>query len=322
MSDLGTLLPDIWLLLIGFLLLYYAVTDGANLGVGMLSLFSRDERERGLHIGAIQGTWHNAQTWLVLLGGMLFGAFPLFYGLILSALYLPLLAMLVGLIFRGVAMEFREHSPRKAAWGALFGAGSAVAAIGQGAALGGLLSGSLETRGGQFVGSIWAWANPYGLLVCLGVVLGYAMLGANFLILKTEGRLQRLSFRWAWIASTLTLAVSLAVHTWTVLRYPHVADKWSGSPETLRVALFPVLAGITYGLYFLSLWRRRERAPLLWNTLLLVFSFVGLSVGFYPDMIPGLISSPLSIQEAAASPKTLSFMLAVVAILLPVILGS
>ena len=321
MAALGQHLPEIWLLLIGFLLLYYAVADGANLGVGILSLFARREEERGAMVATMEGTWHNAQTWLVLLGGMLFGAFPLFYGVILSALYLPLALMLLGLIFRGVALELRGHARNRDLWSVLFGMGSLLTALGQGASLGGLLGGTLEIRESRFVGGVWDWLSPYGLLVCAGVLFGYSMLGASYLILKTEGSVQRRAFRFAWAASLVTLLISVSVHSWTVTRYAGIARERGAASQGLVSVLFPFLAGIAYLLYLRSLKRKGERSPLLWNAAVVLFSFLGLSQEFYPQMIPHVVSSSVTVRAAAASPATLAFMLSVMAVVLPVILG-
>lgn len=312
-------LADIWLFLIGFFLLYYAITDGSDLGVGIISLFSREERERGMLMASLVNTWHGNQTWLLILGGMLFGAFPLFYAVVLSSLYVPILIMLLGLIFRGVSFEFHEHSHQKSLWGLSFSAGSLVATLGQGFALGGLLSG-LQIENGRFVGSVWGWVSPFSLVISVGVVVGYAMLGANYLIMKTEGALQSRSYRIALVTSLCTAVISVIVHVWTITRYPHILEKWSTLPDFFHVAAFPCLTVGAFAMLLRSLWRHREVAPLIWNALIILFSFIGLSVGMYPIMIPHVISPAITVSGAAASPKTLMFMLIVTAVLIPVIL--
>jgi cytochrome d ubiquinol oxidase subunit II len=313
-------LPLIWLFLIGFFLLYYAVMDGADLGVGMISLFSADEEERLMLMESIGTMWHSNQTWLVILGGMLFGAFPLFYALLLSSLYLPMVAMLAGLIFRGVAFEFRTHAKHQKLWSLSFGFGSLLTTVAQGFALGGLLSG-LQVENGRFAGSVWGWFNPFSLLVTLGVLSGYLMLGANFLLWKTEGALQGRSFRWSRAASLSTLFISIGVYVWITTRYPFMAEKWETFPEAFYTGFFPFLAALAFALYFLSLWKGRGSAPLVFNAAIVLFSFLGLSVGLYPYMIPNVIASPVTVKEAAASPLTLWTMLVVMLFLLPIILG-
>ena len=318
METLSLHLPKIWLSIIGFLLLYYVVTDGCDLGLGIISLCSGSDQDRKLLMDVISPVWHGNQTWLVVLGGMLFGAFPPFYSILLSALYLPMLGMIFGFILRGVAFEFRGHSRNKAWWILSFGMGSLISAIAQGFALGGLLGG-LRVQNGQFAGGVWDWLNPYAALIAAGVVCGYVMLGAHYAILKTQGRIQQRSFRYAMAASICTLIATIAVHFCTALRYPHVARKWNPIPELSLMPLFAVLAAASFVAVFYSLRKRYESAPLIFNIAIIVFSFTGLSLGFYPDMVPGGLATPVKVMDAAASPKTLFFMLVVTGILLPVI---
>jgi len=306
---------QIWFLIIGFFVLYYAVADGLGLGVGVISLFSRDEAKRGLMMASLQSNWQDNQTWLVLLGGMLFGAFPLFYSVALSAFYVPITMMLFGLIFRGLAFEFRGRSETPSRWSLSFGLGSLVTALCQGFTLGGIFYG-IPMDGLTFTGTIWSWFHPYSVVFTLGVVSGYAMLGANYLILKTDGEIQRSSVRVSSVAAFSTLVVSIVIYIWTIARHPYMARKWSAMPELFHVALFPALALVAFALYFRSL-GRSEAAPFRWNVILVFCSFTGISVGFYPYIIPNMVT----IQNAAvSSPRTLIFMLAAIAILLPVIL--
>jgi cytochrome d ubiquinol oxidase subunit II len=320
MSMIEMNLPLIWLFLIGFFLLYYAVMDGADLGIGMISLFSKDEEERLLLMESIGTLWHSNQTWLAILGGMLFGAFPVFYALLLSSLYIPMVAMLGGLIFRGVAFEFRTHARHRNLWSLSFALGSLLATLAQGFALGGLLSG-LDVVNGRFAGSLWGWFNPFSLVVALGVLFGYLMLGANYLSWKTEGPLQQWCFHWSKAASVITLIISIGVYLWTTSRYPSMARKWVSVPDLFTTGFFPLLAGAAFVLYFRSLWGRRAFATLLYNFAIVLFSFTGLSVGLYPYMIPNVIASPVTVIDAAASTQTLWFMLVVMLFLLPLILG-
>lgn len=319
MQNLTPYLPDIWLLLIGFFLLYYAVTDGADLGVGIWSLLNRDPGERQAMMNSVGSLWHGNQTWLVILGGMLFGAFPNFYAVLLSSLYIPIVTMLFGLILRGVSFEFHERSDRKNFWCLVFGTGSLIITIAQGFALGGLLGG-LQVTGGRFTGSVWGWLSPYGIFITAGVAAGYLMLGASFLIARTSGPLQEKSYRLALRSGLITLSVSVGVHFWTTARYPLMADKWASSAR-LPLGLLVLVTAAAFALYFASLRNRHwQRAPMLLNAAILVFSFSALSLGLYPHMIPGVVTS-LTVYQAAASEKTLLFMLAMTAILLPVILS-
>lgn len=309
-------LADLWLVIIGFFLLYYAVSDGFGLGVGILCLFSRRDGDQRAMMESLQYIWHTNQTWLIVVGGMLFGAFPLFYSILFSALYIPAMLMLVGLVLRGIAIDFQEHSRLKRLWAIIFGAGSLVAAIAQGLALGGLLAG-IDVRDGRFAGGVWDWANPFTFIVVLGVVAGYLALGCNYLIFKTEGDLQQRSFRHARFFSSTTLVLSLAVFLWVNLRYPYAGQRWLSLPGLFYMMIVPLLTGLGFVMLFRSLRRRRESAPLFWNAVTVVLGFLALSINMYPQMIPHVVS-PVTIQEAAASQRTLLFMLAVTVLLIPV----
>ena len=311
-------LPLIWLALIGFFLLYYAVTDGFDLGIGIMALFSRRKGEPAVMMQSIGSIWHINQTWLVVLGGMLFGAFPQFYSILFSALYIPSMVMLVGFVLRGVAFDFREESKNPESWERIFGLGSLMAALGQGFALGGLLGGVTVIQG-KFAGSVWDWWNPFSALVAAGVISGYLMLGANYLILKTGNTFQKKCFHRAWVYAIATLLVSITVHFWLQTKYPQAGLKWTAFPEFYSTALFPFLAGLAFFFYFRSLWRQQDGTPLLWNALIILFSFLGVSVTLYPQMIPHVVS-PVTVSAAAASRQTLIFMLVAMGVLIPLIL--
>ena len=311
-------MADFWLVIIGFFLLYYAVSDGFGLGVGILCLFSEKEEDQKMMMESVGYIWHTNQTWLVVVGGMLFGAFPLFYSILFSALYIPAVLMLLGLIFRGIAIDFHEHSRSHRLWAVTFGAGSLLAAIAQGLALGGLLSG-INVQEGRFAGGVWDWANPFSFLVSLGVLAGYLALGCNYLILKTEGDLQRRVRRYALLFSAVTLILSAAVFLGVNLRYFHVGQKWLSVPEMFYMIASPVPAAVGFVMIFRGLQKRKEVAPFFWNAVTVAFGFLALSINMYPQMIPHLVS-PVTIREAAASLRTLLFMLVVTGILIPIML--
>ena len=317
MAWLNVHVVDIWFLIIGFFVLYYVVADGLDLGVGIMALVTQDEEQRGIMMSSLQSMWQDNQAWLVVLGGMLFGAFPLFYSIALSAFYVPFIVMLFGLIFRGVAFEFRDHANSPALWSLSFGLGSLVTALSQGFILGGIFYG-IPMDGQTFTGTIWSWFHPYSFLFTLGVISGYIMLGANYLILKTGGDIQRRSMRYSTAAAGATLLISLAIYVWTIARHPYMARKWLAMPDLAYVAIFPLLALFAFAMYWRSFRRGAELAPLIWNIILVFCSFAGISIGFYPYIIPNTVT----IQGAAvSSPRTLIFMLAMIVILLPVILA-
>ena len=309
-------IEQIWFLIIGFFVLYYAVSDGYDLGIGMIALFTRNEDKRGIMIASLQSVWQDNQTWLVVLGGMLFGAFPLFYSIALSVFYVPIVIMLFGLIFRGIAFEFRDHSKRPSLWSLSFGIGSLVTALSQGFTLGGIFYG-VPMEGHNFTGNIWSWFHPYSFLFAIGVLSGYIMLGANYLIMKTSGVIQRQSLLYSYFAAISTLVISIAIYAWTIARHPYMARKWLDMPDLFNVAVFPLLALLALIMYLRSLHRRSDVAPLLWNVVFVFCAFIGLSVGFYPYIIPNMVTIK---SAAVSSPNTLIFMLAVIVILLPVIL--
>ena len=268
-------------------------------------------------MASLQSMWQDNQTWLVVLGGMLFGAFPLFYSIALSAFYVPFVIMLFGLIFRGVAFEFRDHANHPSLWGLSFGLGSLVTACSQGFILGGIFYG-IPMDGYTFTGTIWSWFHPYSVLFTLGVISGYIMLGANYLILKTTGDIQQRSIRYSSVAAIATLLVSLAIYVWTIARHPYIARKWLAMPDVLYVAIFPLLALFAFVMYLRGLRRRGELAPFVWNAIVVFCSFTGISVGFYPYIIPNMVTIH---GAAVSSPGTLIFMLAMMVVLLPVILA-
>jgi cytochrome bd ubiquinol oxidase subunit II len=319
MDMIGPYLPDIWLVIIGTLLLYYVVADGYDLGVGILSLFSRSEEERETMAASLKAVWASNQTWLVLLGGMAFGAFPIFYGLLLSSLYVPIVVMLFGLIFRGVAIELSEHARFKSIWRPAFGLGSLVTALAQGFAAGALFGG-LNIDHLRFVGSMWDWLSPFAALTSLTLLTCYVMLGANYLILKTDGGLQARNYRVAGTASLATLVLGAVIFVWNVFRFPYIRERWADPSSFAYVAVFPLLALLAFAFYRRSLARKHSLAPLLWSALFVVLAFVGLSAGIHPVIIPG-ITGHITIHEASAHPATLAFMLVAVVILLPVILA-
>ncbi|MDW7772615.1 MAG: cytochrome d ubiquinol oxidase subunit II [Desulfobulbaceae bacterium] len=311
-------LAELWLLLIAFFLLFYALTDGADLGIGMLTLITRDLKERQAMMGTIETIWHGNQTWLVILGGMLFGAFPLFYSIVLSALYIPFTLMLFGLIFRGVAFEFHANSPRKSLWMFSFGIGSLLTTLGQGFALGGLLCG-ITVENSEFAGHPLDWVNWYSVVAAAGVLCVYLMLGSSFLIARTTGVLRERSHRAAAYAGIFTFLISGAIISFTTGLYEEIAAKWAAWPRS-PLPLFILFAMAGFFMFFRSLRLKKQLAPLVWSRLIILFTFTELSIGFYPNMIPSVATTSLTVQDVAASPVTLKFMLATTAILLPVIL--
>ena len=234
-------LPLIWAALIAVAVLLYVTLDGFDLGVGILFPFARSVADRDTMMATIAPYWDGNETWLVLGGGGLFAAFPLAYAILMPALYLPVMVMLLALILRGVAFVFRLHGRThgKTLWAVAFGFGSLLAALAQGAILGGFIQG-VRVRGEAFAGGPFDWATPYTALVAVGLAAGYALLGAGWLMVKTADDLHGDARRWGKIAAACVAALLAAVSVATLAVHPGVAARWgvSASGVSLR-ALAP-----------------------------------------------------------------------------------
>ena len=316
MEALLRFLPQVWFIILALFLFLYVMLDGFDLGVGILSLTSSNEDRRDLLMTSLGNIWDANETWLVLMGGALFGAFPLAYGTILSALYMPIFIMIFGLIFRAVAFEFREHSTHKVFWNLAFGVGSFMAALGQGFALGSVISGIKVDPAGHFVGTIWDWLDWRSLLVSLTLIQGYVLIGSTYLILKTEGELQKTHYRTAKIAAITTLIGAIFITVATPIFYEAVRLRLF-HPQLIYI--FAVIPFVGLGLIVLllrSLDRQQESLPLLWTILLFFLTFLGLGLVVFPYIIP----NEITIYQAAASPSALVFMIVFVGFLIPIML--
>lgn len=308
-------LADIWFFLLGFILVLYVVLDGFTLGVGILSLFAKNDQRRDVMMASLGSVWDANETWLVVFGGALFGAFPEVYGIVLQGLYIPITIMIFALIFRGVAFEFRGHGRHKGRWNMAFGLGSTVGAAMQGIALGAVLGG-IPVSGLQFDGSVWHWLSPFAVLTALGVVFGYTLLGATYLILKTEGDQQRRANRIAVIAAWLTVLVGIGVSVWTPLRLEYVAERWFSWPNVALLAPLPLAAAVCFAMLLRGLKRGFERSPFFWSVGIFLTSFGGLAVSLYPYLVPPAVTA----LDSASSSKTLVFMLTGIGILIPIMM--
>jgi cytochrome d ubiquinol oxidase subunit II len=315
MVDIHLFLANVWFLLLGLILMFYVVTDGFDLGVGILSLFERDNDRRTQMMTGLKGIWDANETWLILFGGALFGAFPAVYALVLQALYIPITAILFGLILRGVAFEFRAHACSKRVWTLAFGGGSLLTTLAQGYALGGLIGG-LSVADGQFTGTVWSWLSPFSTMVAMGVAAGYALLGGTYLIIKTQGKLQSINrkrSRWAaWIMLSAAAVVTIA----TPLLHSYITQRWFRAPDVLYLVPLPAIALGAFTMLMQSLRRGYEISPFVWSLVIFVASFVGLAVSLYPYLLP----PALTLAATASSSVTLVFMLVGIGMLIPVML--
>lgn len=316
MSD-GLDLPTVWAFVIAFAVFAYVVMDGFDLGIGILFPFFQAGPERDSAINSVAPVWDGNETWLVLGGGGLMAAFPLAYAVILPALYAPIIAMLLALIFRGVSFEFRWRDPRhRRYWDFAFTLGSLVAALAQGITLGGLLQG-IAVQGRSYDGAWWDWLSPFSLLVGVSVVIGYGLLGATWLVMKTEGRVQDHCFRLAkWLAVGTILCMGL-VSAATPFLHAAYYQRWFAWPQVLFTAQVPLLVGLVSAGLLVSLSRRRDVWPFLLSLALFALGLAGLGISMFPYVVPGAIT----IHQAAAPPSSLWFMLVGAAVLIPVILA-
>jgi cytochrome d ubiquinol oxidase subunit II len=316
MEALEHFLPQVWFIILALFLFLYVMLDGFDLGVGILSLSSDDDERRSILMTSLGNVWDANETWLVLMGGALFGAFPLAYGTILNALYFPVLIMIFGLIFRAVAFEFRENSRRKLFWNFAFGAGSFLAALGQGFALGSILEGITVDEANHFNGSLWDWLSWQSILVALTLIQGYVLIGSTYLIWKTTGELQTTHYKTAKIAAFTTLAGAIFITISTPIFYESARTRLFDKPLVYIFALIPFLGIALIWSLIKSLDRKQERMPFIWTILLFLLTFIGLGLVVFPYIIPNQVT----IYEAAASPSALVFMIIFIGVLIPFML--
>jgi cytochrome d ubiquinol oxidase subunit II len=310
-------LTVIWAVIIAFAVAAYVVMDGFDLGIGILFPAFPVGAGRNRAMNSIAPVWDGNETWLVLGGGGLMAAFPLAYAIVLPALYAPLIAMLLGLVFRGVAFEFRwRDAGHRKVWDIGFCLGSAVATFAQGITLGALLHG-IRVEGRAYGGGWWDWLTPYSLLTGAGLVIGYALLGATWLIWKTEGEPQARARRLARLLAPALLVAIGAVSLYTPFVLPQYFLRWFDYPGLLVTVPMPVLFGGTALILWRSIGGRRDWLPFAATLGLFLLSMAGLAISIWPDVIPGR----LTIWQAAAPPASQAFMAVGALVLIPLILA-
>lgn len=319
----GLELSMIWAVLIAVAVFLYVALDGFDLGVGILFPFAKDSRERDQMQAAIAPVWDGNETWLVLGGGGLFAAFPKAYGVIMPALYLPIFLMLIALIFRGVAFEFRHHGRGRGKrwWTFAFSAGSIAAALAQGLVLGGFIQG-IEVQNGVFAGGALDWLTPFSLLVAASLVAGYALLGGCWLVFKAEGELYERARNWVKQLAVLTALAMGAVSLATLGVDPRVTARWGLTMTSIDWSSFITLAPLPLAALVLcfALWRRWRGTPHIAPYLLAVglfaIGYLGLAVSLWPYIVP----FSLTPAQAAAADNSLAFLLWGTIPILPLIL--
>ena len=323
-------LPLIWAILIAIAVMLYVLLDGMDLGVGMLSFFAKQEEKRNMMTATIEPVWDGNETWLILGGGGLFAAFPLAYAVIMPAVYLPVLIMLAALIFRGVAFEFRHKAtrpPTRIFWNAAFYGGSLTAAFSQGIILGAFITG-FEVDGRAYAGGAFDWLTPFSLLTGISVVIGYALLGSCWLILKTEGPLQAEAKRYAlWSLAGVSICFAL-VSLATLSIDPRITERWGVTMTEIDVLKILPLSPIPIAGLFLTAWLARDLVrvgtkmagpdwrPYLLGVGIFLTGYLGLAISLFPWLVP----FELDIWETAARDNALGLMLVGAGIMLPIIL--
>ena len=314
---LGLELSFIWAGIIALAVLIYVILDGFDLGVGLLFPLTKDEQERNVMMNSVAPIWDGNETWLVLGGGGLFAVFPLAYAVVMPALYMPIILMLLGLVFRGVAFEYRWRTPRwKSTWDVAFIGGSLVASFCQGIALGALVQG-IEIENRAYAGGWWDWLTPFSILTGVAVTVGYAMLGATWLNMKLEGRIQSHMRRLAWPFAVATVIFMAAVSICTPFLDPVYFERWFVWPTIGFSAIVPVLVALCFYGLFHGLQLQKNAQPFLCALSLFVLGFIGIGISFYPHIVP----PSLTIVDAAAPDSSLWFTLVGTLILLPMILA-
>lgn len=313
----------IWVLIIGFGLMMYVVMDGFDLGIGILFPFVKATPDRDLMVNTVAPVWDGNETWLVLGGAGLLAAFPMAYAVLLSALFIPLIVMLMGLILRGVAFEFRFKADEghRRYWDIAFSGGSYVAAFFQGAALGAFIDGFVVT-GPSYGGGALDWLTPFSVFTGAGVIVAYALLGSTWLIMKTGGALQGRMIGIARRIVPVLLAGIGLVSLWTPLAHHEIANRWFSVPNIFYFAPVPILV-LASSVQLMRLLtggsggKIPNVGPFLLALLLLFLGYSGLAISLWPNIIP----PGISFRDAAAPAQSQAFTLVGAAIIIPIILG-
>jgi cytochrome d ubiquinol oxidase subunit II len=309
-------LAIVWAFIIAFAVFVYVVMDGFDLGLGILFPLFPVKANRDVIMNTVAPVWDGNETWLVLGGGGMMAAFPLAYAVLMPALYTPMIAMLIGLIFRGVAFEFRWRTEaRKNRWDLAFAGGSWLAALAQGIALGAILQG-VHVEGRHYAGGWWDWLTPFSVLTGISLVIGYALLGATWLILKTEGELRDRAYHVTWYLLFAMLAAIGAVSLATPFLDIQYAQRWFTFPNVVLTAPVPIAVAAVAVALLRALANKLDTQPFVLTLALFALSYAGLGISMYPYIVP----QSIDIWQAASPRNSQLFMLVGVAILIPLIL--
>jgi cytochrome d ubiquinol oxidase subunit II len=307
----------IWAFIIAFAVFVYVVMDGFDLGLGMLFPLFPKKEDRDVMMNSVAPVWDGNETWLVLGGGGLMAAFPLAYSVLMPALYTPMIVMLLGLVFRGVAFEFRWRSRRERnLWDIAFAGGSMLATLAQGVALGAILQG-VNVNGRHYGGGWWDWLTPFSILTGFALVAGYGLLGATWLVMKTEGELRDHAYRLSWWLLFAMLGAIGVVSLATPFLDAEYARRWFAWPNIIVTAPVPIAVAAVTVLLLRSLSAKQDYRPFFLSLTLFALSYAGLGISMWPYIVPRSIT----IWQAAAPDNSLVFMSYGIAVLVPTILA-
>jgi cytochrome d ubiquinol oxidase subunit II len=309
-------LVPIWTLILALAVFFYVALDGFDLGVGMLYSFAPNRDARNTVMNSIAPIWDGNETWLILGSIGLLAAFPVAFAIITPAVYFPILLMLLALIFRGVSFEFRyRDAEHRTFWDHGFAYGSALATFSQGVVLGSFIQG-YNVAGRHFVGSSFDCFTPFSMFTGLALMAGYGLLGACWLVIKTESELQdwaRALGRRCLIVTALAIAI---VSLWTPLMFPHIAARWFSWPDIVFLSPVPIITAVLVWFVWWAFGSRIDAAPFFGSLALFVMSYIGIAISLWPMIVPG----HFTLDQAAASPSTQAFLLIGTLFLLPIIL--
>jgi cytochrome d ubiquinol oxidase subunit II len=305
----------VWTLILGAGIFFYVLLDGFDLGVGMLYGFAPDLQTRNIVMNSIAPVWDGNETWLVLGGVGLLAAFPLAFAIIIPALYFPILIMLLALVFRGVAFEFRfRDAPHRTFWDHGFCYGSAIATVAQGVMLGAFIQG-FEVEGRHFTGTAFDFVTPFSILTGIALLFGYGLLGAGWLILKTEGEIQAAARRHGKVCLIGVLVAVAVVSIWTPLMSEAVADRWFSWPNIALLSPVPIATALVAFGVWRALIGKSEAGAFIGAIGLFTLAYVGMAISLWPMIVP----YHYTLWQAASSERTQAFLLIGTLFLLPVI---
>lgn len=311
------MLPLLFACLIAFIIIMYVILDGFDLGIGMLFPFTENEEDRDQMMNSVAPVWDGNETWLVFGAAMLYGAFPLAYGLLLPSLYMPIMLMLIALIFRGVCFEFRfKAETSKPLWNWFFSISSIAAAFFQGVILGCFIQGFPVSEAAATLSKA-DWLTPFTFLTGVALICGYSLLGATWMLMRCEGRLQEKMIH---SAKGLLIIVSfflIVITIWTPLHSPEIYERWYRFPNMLLLSPFPIITLVAIILAWRNLEKANEIKPFIYSILVFICSYIGIAVSVYPYLVPRQVT----LWDAVAPDSTLRFILVGVIIALPVLIG-